>query len=84
MNKELMQQALDALVKIPTVTHGVLVRLSDVEHVFLAAIAQPVQPLTHEQRFDLLTAFEEHKHEWHAHAILIDMVEAKLNEKNHG
>ena len=34
------------------------------------------QPLTHEQRFDLLTAFEEHKHRWHAHAILIDMVEA--------
>ena len=35
------------------------------------------QPLTHEQRFDLLTAFKAHKHEWNSHAILIDMVEAK-------
>lgn len=34
------------------------------------------QPLTHEQRLDLLTAFEEHKHEWNAESILIDMVEA--------
>ncbi len=34
------------------------------------------KPLTHEQRFDLLTKFEAHKHEWHALAILIDMVEA--------
>lgn len=44
------------------------------------------QPLTHEQRFDLLAAFEEHKHEWHASAILIDMVEAAHNikEKNSG
>lgn len=33
-------------------------------------------PLNHEQRFDLLTKFEAHKHEWHAPAILIDMVEA--------
>lgn len=40
--------------------------------------------LTHEERFDLLAAFEEHKHEWHAHAILIDMVEAKLKETNNG
>ena len=35
-----------------------------------------IEPLTHEQRFDLLTRFEDYKHEWHAHAILIDMVEA--------
>ena len=34
------------------------------------------KPLTHEQRVDLLTKFETHKHEWHAPAILIDMVEA--------
>ena len=34
------------------------------------------QPLTHEQRVDLLTAFEEWEHEWNSHAILIDMVEA--------
>lgn len=34
------------------------------------------KPLTHEQRVDLLTKFEPHKHEWHAPAILIDMVEA--------
>ena len=38
---------------------------------------QPAQkPLTHEQRFDLLTAFEPHKNKWEAPAILIDMVEA--------
>ena len=38
---------------------------------------QPSQkPLTHEQRFDLLTAFEPHKNKWEAPAILIDMVEA--------
>lgn len=34
------------------------------------------KPLTHEQRFDVLTKFEPHKHEWHAPAILIDLVEA--------
>ena len=34
------------------------------------------KPLTHEQRIDLLAKFEAHKHEWHAPAILIDMVEA--------
>jgi hypothetical protein len=34
------------------------------------------QPLTHEQRLDLLTAFKEYKHKWHAESILIDMVEA--------
>ena len=34
------------------------------------------QPLTHEQRFDLLTKFEPHKNKWEAPAILIDMVEA--------
>lgn len=34
------------------------------------------KPLTHEQRVDLLAKFEAHKHEWHAPAILIDMVEA--------
>lgn len=34
------------------------------------------KPLTHEQRVDLLVKFEAHKHEWHAPAILIDMVEA--------
>lgn len=34
------------------------------------------KPLTHEQRFDLLTSFEPHKNKWEAPAILIDMVEA--------
>lgn len=34
------------------------------------------EPLTHEQRFDLLTKFEPHKNKWEAPAILIDMVEA--------
>jgi hypothetical protein len=34
------------------------------------------QPLTNEQRLDLLTAFEEWKHDWNAESILIDMVEA--------
>ena len=34
------------------------------------------KPLTHDQRVDLLAKFEAHKHEWHAPAILIDMVEA--------
>ena len=37
------------------------------------------KPLTHEQRLDLLYKFEAHKHEWHAHSILIDMVEAAHN-----
>lgn len=37
---------------------------------------QPRKPLTHEQRVDLLAKFEAHNHEWHAPAILIDMVEA--------
>lgn len=42
------------------------------------------KPLTHKQRVDLLAKFEPHKHEWHAPAILIDMVEAAHNikEKN--
>ena len=39
------------------------------------------KPLTHEQRVDLLAKFEAHKHEWHAPAILIDMVEAAHNIK---
>ena len=34
------------------------------------------KPLTHEQRFDLLTKFEPYKDKWEAPAILIDMVEA--------
>ena len=34
------------------------------------------KPLTYEQRFALLAKFEAHKHEWHAPAILIDMVES--------
>ena len=38
-------------------------------------------PLTHEQRFDLLTKFEPHKNKWEAPAILIDMVEAAHNIK---
>jgi hypothetical protein len=37
---------------------------------------QQRKPLNHEQRFDLLTAFEPHKNKWEAPAILIDMVEA--------
>jgi hypothetical protein len=37
---------------------------------------QQRKPLTHEQRFDLLTAFEPYKNKWEALAILIDMVEA--------
>jgi len=36
---------------------------------------QQRKPLTHEQRFDLLTQFEPHKNKWEAPAILIDMVE---------
>jgi hypothetical protein len=39
------------------------------------------QPLTHDQRLDLLTAFEEWKHDWNAESILIDMVEAAHNIK---
>ena len=39
------------------------------------------KPLTHAQRFDLLTAFEQHKNKWEAPAILIDMVEAAHNIK---
>jgi hypothetical protein len=34
------------------------------------------QPLTHEQRLDLLRRFEPNKNKWDAHAILIDMIEA--------
>jgi hypothetical protein len=37
---------------------------------------QQRKPLTHEQRFDLLTQFEPQKNKWEAPAILIDMVEA--------
>lgn len=46
--------------------------------VYMAAVdaAPQRKPLTHEQRVDLLARFEAHKHEWHAPAILIDMVEA--------
>jgi hypothetical protein len=49
--------------------------------VYMAAVdAAPTppqrKPLTHEQRFDLLTKFEPHKNKWEAPAILIDMVEA--------
>ena len=45
---------------------------------------QQRKPLTHEQRFDLLTQFEPHKNKWEAPAILIDMVEAAhgIKEKN--
>lgn len=35
------------------------------------------QPLTHEQRLDLLIEFEPSKSNWNAESILIDMVEAK-------
>ena len=43
----------------------------------LEALAQPQrQPLTHEQRLDLLAAFEPSKTSWNAESILIDMVEA--------
>jgi len=34
------------------------------------------QPLTHEQRLDLLTAFAPSRSSWNAESILIDMVEA--------
>ena len=46
--------------------------------VAVKSVSPPAQrnPLTHEQRVDLLAKFEAHKHEWHAPAILIDMVEA--------
>jgi hypothetical protein len=37
------------------------------------------QPLTHEQRLDLLTKFEPSKSSWNAESILIDMVEAAHN-----
>jgi hypothetical protein len=40
------------------------------------------QPLTHEQRLDLLIEFAPSKSSWNAESILIDMVEAKLKEKN--
>lgn len=45
-------------------------------HVPLYTTPPARKPLTHEQRVDLLAKFEAHKHEWHAPAILIDMVEA--------
>jgi hypothetical protein len=34
------------------------------------------QPLTHEKRVDLLTAFAPSRSSWNAESILIDMVEA--------
>ena len=39
------------------------------------------KPLTHEQRLDLLTAFEKHKKDWNAESVLIDMIEAAHNIK---
>ena len=39
------------------------------------------KPLTHEQRLDLLTAFEKHKKDWNAGSVLIDMIEAAHNIK---
>ena len=43
----------------------------------LEALAQSQRkPLTHEQRLDLLAAFEPSKTSWNAESILIDMVEA--------
>ena len=43
----------------------------------LEALVQPQRkPLTHEQRLDLLAAFEPSKTSWNAESILIDMVEA--------
>jgi hypothetical protein len=48
----------------------------------LAATSPPQrQPLTHEQRLDLLTAFKPSKSRWNAESILIDMVEAAHNIK---
>ena len=44
-------------------------------------VAPQRKPLTHEQRFDLLTKFEPYKNKWGAPAILIDMVEAAHNIK---
>ena len=52
-----------------------------VDAVMLYASPPQRQPLTHEQRVDLLTAFEQWEHEWNSHAILIDMVEAAHNIK---
>jgi hypothetical protein len=37
------------------------------------------QPLTHEQRLDLLTKFAPQRNSWNAESILIDMVEAAHN-----
>ena len=35
-----------------------------------------LDPLTHEQRLDVLTKFEKHKMKWDDSAVLIDLVEA--------
>ena len=53
------------------------------EYVFDSLYTAPPQlkPLTHEQRFDLLTKFEPYKNKWEAPSILIDMVEATHNIK---
>ena len=50
--KEALKLALEALVKIPTLTHGVLVKLTDVEAALHQALAKP------ERKFDPNDSFE--------------------------
>jgi hypothetical protein len=51
MKDEALKLALYGITKVPTLTHGVLVKLSDVEAAITVALAQPAQrkPLTVEE-----------------------------------
>lgn len=43
---------------------------------------QTIKPLTHEQRLDVIIAFEKHQMKWDDSAILIDLVEEALGIRN--
>ena len=63
-------------IKFDDGSHGTYM-LREFAELFRYATTPPQRkPLTHEQRFDLLTKFEPYKNKWGALAILIDMVEA--------
>ena len=57
---EALKLALEALVKIPTLTHGILVKLSDVEVALHKALAQPEQePVALETVYETIIQWDE-------------------------
>lgn len=90
--RQTAQQALEALEWISALQTGGMIQVRATEpqaglRMALEQQAEPVfdcpqkTPLTHEQRLDVLTAFEKHKAAWNAPSILIDLVEAAHNIK---